>query len=129
MGLDTTHNAFNGAYSAFNRLRQSVARAAGGSFPPHDDDTLDGGSWYWEGDIYSKETHPGLYAFLCHSDCGGEFTPEECSLVARDLRALLPHIEGGGGHLERYGGAKGSLERFIKGCEAAAAAGEPLEFF
>lgn len=35
MGLDTSHDAFHGAYSAFNRLRQEVSRARGGSFPPH----------------------------------------------------------------------------------------------
>jgi len=35
MGLDTTHDAFHGAYSAFNRFRQIVCRAIGGSFPPH----------------------------------------------------------------------------------------------
>ena len=35
MGLDVSHDAFHGAYSAFNRLRQFVCAATGGSFPPH----------------------------------------------------------------------------------------------
>ena len=35
MGLDTSHDAFHGAYSAFNSLRQEVAHVVGGSYGPH----------------------------------------------------------------------------------------------
>lgn len=35
MGLDISHDAFHGAYSAFNSLRQEVAHAVGGSYGPH----------------------------------------------------------------------------------------------
>jgi hypothetical protein len=34
MGLDTTHNCWHGAYSAFMRWRQEIAKAAG--LPPLD---------------------------------------------------------------------------------------------
>lgn len=37
MGLDVTHGAFSGAYSAFNNLRRFLLRSIGGSWPPHDD--------------------------------------------------------------------------------------------
>jgi hypothetical protein len=32
MGLDTTHNAFHGAYSSFMRFREGVITATGGKF-------------------------------------------------------------------------------------------------
>lgn len=131
MGLDTSHDAFHGAYSAFNRFRQAVARAMGGSYPPHARDDLDCGKWYWGAD-YTQTTHPGLYAFLAHSDCDGEIDPETCRFVADELEALLPAIEaaddGGSGHIERDGGYAAVTRRFIAGCRAAAGASEPLEF-
>jgi hypothetical protein len=46
MGLDCSHDAFHGAYSAFNSFRKFICKAIGGSFPPHEDKTLDGDSWY-----------------------------------------------------------------------------------
>ncbi len=130
MGLNCTHGAFDGAYSAFNRFRQAVAQAAGGSFPPHDDPSLDHGSWFVEGDDYSQETHKGLWLFLNHSDCDGDLSPRECELVAQDLSFLMPFIStgDGGGHLSRMGGYRGAAKRFIDGCNAAVMAGERLEF-
>ena len=139
MGLSTTHDAFRGAYSAFNRFRKKVADAIGGSFAPHDNPELDPKYWYWwagEGEKnpfgYSKETHPGLYEFFMHEDCEGEISPEKCILVADELEALLPNIaridDGGGGHIEYAGGYVAVTKRFIAGCRRAAAAGEPLIF-
>jgi len=153
MGLDTTHNAFHGAYSAFNRFRQCVAEAIGGSFPDHYEYGLGGAPipvvrngkfgpyrrkpgmeehrWYW-GEGYSKETHPGLYEFFMHEDCDGEISPEMCVKVADELEALLPAIEALGwnafGHIARDGGFVAVTQRFIDGCRAAAAEGEPLDF-
>ena len=134
MGLDCSHDAFSGAYSAFNRLRREVARAMDGSWPPHSKFAIDGevlseDKWYYGAD-YSEETHPGLFVFMAHSDCDGEISSEYCVKVADDLEALLPKIEerNAGGHLSRAGGYRGTLEKFIAGCRAAAAANEPLEF-
>lgn len=148
MGLDTTHNAFHGAYSAFNRLRQEVARARGGSFPPHYDyapdgsikerdgrlmrkEGLDDQYIYWADD-FDKEGEPGLYEFLIHSDCDGEIAPDMCLKVADELERLLPKIAAGspmsGGHIAAYGGFVKTVELFIAGCRAAAAEGVPLEF-
>lgn len=147
MGLDTTHGAFNGAYSAFNRLRQAVCFAAGGSFPPHWQYNADGslkegsdGRVLYDAEkdqelIYMPDCATegsGLREFLSHSDCDGEISPEMCSKVADDLEALLPAIEAlgweVGGHLARWGGYAGAVRRFVGGCRAAAAAGEALEF-
>lgn len=148
MGLDVSHDAFSGAYSSFNRLRQVVARAMGGSFPPHykynadgtpvrrgeygierDERFPDEGFWY-SGKGYSEKTHPGLYEFLKHSDCDGEIPPEMCVKVADDLEALLPKVQDvpDGGHIGRDSGYVAVLRKFIAGCRAAAAAGEPLDF-
>ena len=146
MGLDTSHDAFHGAYSAFNRFRMAVAKAIGGSFPPHDEEFLakDGGVdthgepykpewWYW-GEGYSRETHPGLYEFFMHSDCDGEIPPEKCRQVADELEVLLPEIaklddsQWNWGHVFHQGGFSGVTRKFIDGCRGAADAGEPLTF-
>jgi len=140
MGLDTSHDAFHGAYSAFNRFRQKIASAAGGSFPPHfimvngdleRDPDKDQNMWYMPDEV-TVENNPGLFVFMRHSDCDGEITPEECTQVADDLEALLPNIKEddlGGGHIAHAGGFKAVTERFIAGCRAAATAGENLEFY
>lgn len=119
MGLDTTHDAFSGAYSAFNRFRQIVAKAMGGSYPFHEVPLiLSDGSVILEPDqtrFYVpmswddfQETKPGLAAFLVSNDCEGEFPPEVCKQMADELTELLPQIakldDGGGGHIERAGG-------------------------
>lgn len=102
----------------------------GGSYPPHDDETLIDGQWYW-GEGFNEESHPGLKVFFCHSDCDGELTPDECEMIANEMEALLPAIEQqgeGGGHIASRGGYKGVAESFIAGCRDAANAGEVLEF-
>ena len=135
MGLTISHNAFDGSYASFNRFRQAVCRATGGSFPPHDppvdeDGTeLDHDFFYWE---CTSESHPGLYEFLKHSDCDGEISPELCANLAEELKPLVPamHLDthGAGGHIERMGGYGTIALRLIQACEEAHALGEPLIF-
>lgn len=150
MGLDCSHDAFHGAYSAFNRFRQCVAAATDGSFPDHyvygpggiltdDPETglakrrtdLKPGWWYW-GDHYTKATHPGLYEFLCHPDCEGSITPTLCRALANELEALLPKIEALGwqdsGHIGGAGGYVAVTKRFIAGCRSAASKRQRLLF-
>lgn len=133
MGLDTTHNAFHGAYSSFSRFRQFVMKAIGGSYPPHDDESLDRGHFYW-GEGYSEETHRGLHEFFTHSDCDGEISPQMCTVVADELASILPKIEelakteDVAGHILRDGGFVAVTMRFINGCRLAAELNEPLEF-
>lgn len=127
MGLDCSHDAFHGAYSAFNLLRKEVANAVGGSYPPHDNRELDGDMWYIDGDTYTAESHPGLFAFLSHSDCDGEFTADECTQVANDLEPLIALLPTEGrGHFQ--GGYASVLRKFVDGCRLAASKNESLLF-
>jgi len=131
MGLDCSHDAFSGAYSSFSRFRKVIVTLMDGSFPPHEDKSLDPNSWYWSNQ-YSQETHPGLFVFLCHSDCDGEISPEDCKKIADEMEALLPKIDEmgeGEGHIKRDGGYGEVARRFIKGCRKAHKANEPLEFY
>lgn len=123
MGLYCSHNAFHKSYGTFNRLRQVVAKAAGGSFPPHKDRALDDNLWYWD-DSFSKETHPGLFIFLQHSDCDGKISPNDCIKVANDLKALCPEIE----RYDIHDNYIPLIEKFVAGCCLAAKNNESLTF-
>lgn len=133
MGLDCSHDAFHGAYSSFNRFRQFVAKAIGGSYPPHEDKSLDEDFWYFD-DSYNRESHPGLYEFFTHSDCDGEISPEMCTVVANELESIMPQIEKladthqSSGHILRDGGYVEVTKRFIAGCRSAAEENVSLEF-
>jgi len=133
MGLDVTHNAFSGAYSAFNNLRKFILTSIGGSYPPHDNKELKDGYWYF-GKGYNTETYQGLTEFFSHSDCDGEISPEMCKVVADELEEILPQVEElakirqSYGHIERDGGWVEVTKRFIEGCRSAHKRNEPLEF-
>ena len=149
MGLRCSHDAFHAAYSAFNRLRQFVCAATGGSFPPHWVQGPTGellkdehgntryhtqlrGDHFQCGDDYPRSEWPGLYEFLAHSDCDGEIDPAMCTKVADDLERLMPQLEAlrwnSYGHIALRGGFVEVVRKFIAGCRAAAAANEPLRF-
>jgi hypothetical protein len=148
MGLCCSHDAFEGSYISFNWLRQFVCNATGGTFGPHyvfdefgraqqqDGRYLRLNDWpdeRWQfGDGYDDENSPGLYEFLCHSDCDGSLSPEMCQLVADDLERLMPRMEAmkwsPAGCIAHQGGFVAVVRQFIAGCRAAAAANEPLEF-
>lgn len=156
MGLDTTHDAWHGAYSAFHRWRQRIAEAAG--FPQ-----LDLMEMYWSGKtisglpmeirwlpndwqgstaqaerywLHHREKLPlrwndvegdkRLRPLLEHSDCDGDLAPAHCAIIADALEELLPKLDGEGGG--HIGNWREKTEKFIAGCRAAAAAGEALEF-
>ena len=133
MGLDCSHNAFHGAYSSFNRFRQFVSKSIGGSYPPHEDKSLNEAYWYLP-DGMTSETHKGLYEFLGHSDCDGEISPEMCKIVADELEAIIPQMKElektteAVGHTLRDGGYVAVAKSFIKGCRIAHQANEPLRF-
>lgn len=123
MGLNCSHGAFDGAYSAFHRFRGAICTAAGGVWDIE-------GRWEIPEEIYNA--NDGLVELLSHSDCDGEINPEMCVKVADDLEKLLPIIEandnGGSGHIARDGGFAAVTRKFIDGCREAAKLGEPLEF-
>jgi len=140
MGLDCSHDAWHGAYSAFNRFRQSVAKACGGSFPPHDPGYADvddlgrvilGDQWYYETSVVPGCHLAGMTAFLGHSDCDGVLTPAECVQVAAFLRwaaCRIPTTPVSAATLHITWRPRDAAIRFAEGCEAAAQAGEDLEF-
>lgn len=137
MGLDVSHDCFSGAYSAFNRFRQSVARACGGSFPPHepgatdeDGTPFDQSQWYYQKSVVPEEYRAGMTLFLGHSDCDGTFTPAEAEAVAGFLEWFAPRMtEDATGHLGRFGFMSDVAWHFADGCRRAAAAGETVEFY
>lgn len=143
MGLDTTHDCWHGAYSAFMRWRQKIAEVAG--LPPlmlmdgfYRDGALrsgNGGNTYaieeceqslpikWE----ALRPSP-LHILLNHSDCDGSISANDCGPIADALEALLPKLEAegnGGGHI---GGYAEKTRTFIAGLRFAASRGEDVEF-
>ena len=131
MGLDTSHDCWHGAYSAFNRFREKIAEVSGyrqqwdaGRFDVDDgEDTSPSG--IYDGNWKKAPSDPVLLLLL-HSDCDGKIEPDHCRLLADRLEGLLPNLHGdGGGHLGDYAEA---TKRFIAGLREAAAANEPVEF-
>ena len=145
MGLDTSHDAWHGAYSAFMRWRQKIAQAAG--LPPLE--LMEG---FFEPDSYrdpfreyakawpdlAKAFYGSLpikweclrpdplYVLLSHSDRDGEIVASDCGPIADRLEQLMPLLKGdGGGHIGDY---RDKTEQFIKGLRKASKAGEPLDF-
>ena len=152
MGLDTTHGAWHGAYSAFMRWRRQIARAAG--FPPLD--LMEGffsaespvsGNPFWkqyEEDKKSGFVHDGsvwaslpisweyfkndpLTILLHHSDCDGEIAWEDCGKIADRLESLIPLLPQGNdaGHIGNW---RDKTQTFVDGLREAFRAKENLEF-
>lgn len=152
MGLDTSHDAWHGAYSAFNRWRDKLGEVAGYTYHHDVHDLSDGqiirsvrmtpdidwgcieatighdlfGKWP-SMPVRPDGTPDPLIVLLAHSDCEGEIQAEFCAPLADRLEELLPALgdEEGGGHVGSY---REATERFIRGLRAAAEEGEPLGF-
>lgn len=134
MGLDVSHNAWSGAYSAFSRWRDALAKAAGYTLATLEGDyretiLIDWGhvvekNYY--GDWDTPPTDP-LILLIAHSDCEGQIKVEHLAALADRLDELAPLLEGqdGGGHL---GNTANATRRFANACRTALAANEPLEF-
>jgi hypothetical protein len=154
MGLDTTHGAWHGAYSAFMRWRTKIAELAGIPLPIMEGfyEAPGGTSWdkaaegkdqenynLWPFNAHFRHTHPSLpvkweslkpdplHVLLYHSDCDGEIAPEDCGKIADRLEELMPLLPSAeeAGHIGNW---KDKTKQFIDGCRAAAKAGEPLGF-
>ena len=127
MGLDVSHDAFSGAYSAFNRFRRMICEATGG----HWCDNVSGFEYWFMGEGYGSDSHPGLFAFFSSSDCVGSFDPDTALAIANEMEALLPKLDNAPldfGHIGRDGGYRKVAERYIAGCRLAHANNEPLEY-
>ena len=144
MGLDCTHDAWHGAYSAFMQWRAKLAEVAG--LPPLElmDGFFNDSSLYF-GQLESlwadkkkrlEELLPirweclkpsPLHELLNHSDCDGEISADRCGLIADELEELIPLLpeDSGGGHIGNW---REKTAQFVAGLRAASKAGEPLKF-
>jgi hypothetical protein len=133
MGLDTSHNCWHGAYSAFMRWREKIAEVAG--LPPlmlmegYYTENAAGDPLYGI-DLFGAEhlrkrlpirwdslKPDPLHILLTHSDCDGEIAWRDCKPIADRLTELLPLLEGdGGGHIGDY---RAKTQQFIDGLRLA----------
>lgn len=142
MGLDTSHDCWHGAYSAFNRWRDKLAEVAGYTFSEDKHGRilvqLDWGSiedsigrdllGHWARiPVRPDGTPDPLIILMAHSDCEGELQHEFADALADRLEELIPRLgdEDGGGHVGHYADA---TRTFINGLRAAAKAGENVDF-
>lgn len=134
MGLDTSHDCWHGAYSAFSRWRNAIAKIAGYEIvrtaDGHDLVCLDWGhlpgTWP-QGDWPEPPSDP-LVVLIAHWDCDGVIHPQNAGPLADRLESLLPEIEklgDGGGHIGDFGA---KTRQFISGLRAAVEANEDVEF-
>lgn len=157
MGLDCSHNAWHGAYSAFMRWRMKIAEVAGlpplmlmeGFYNPMH--SKQGPCTLYHGmntgqPAYGPDSRPymadlddclpirweclkrsPLHALLYHSDCDGKIPARRCGPIADALEALIPLLPD-----EVAGGHIGNWRektaQFVAGLRAASEAHEPLEF-
>ncbi len=116
MGLDFSHGNARFSYSGFNRFRTRVAAAIGVYLPAMEGFRKEGVITDLFGVVpikWSSVKDP-LVPFLDHSDCDGSLTPDECRSVANRLRELFTGDD--------------EVSMLLESLDAAAAAGEPLEF-
>lgn len=143
MGLDTTHNCWHGAYSAFQRWRATLAKVAGYETLVVDDWGAEHPNIDWDGiekiigrdldgiwpdiPVNSDGTPDAIIVLLAHSDRDGYIQTDMCGPLADRLEELLPKLEGmdGGGHLGDY---VAKTKQFIKGLRTASRRGEPVGF-
>ena len=136
MGLDTTHDCWYGAYSAFYRWRVIVARMVLGI-------QLTEMEGFEKGIFAQGLKEAGLLMdplpwspydgrpiviLLNHSDCDGEILTGDCLAIAEELKAIMPlakKLPPGWGHMPDFAKA---TQRWIDGLEEAAERGENVEF-
>lgn len=152
MGLDISHDTWNGAYSAFMRWRREICNAAG--LPPLE--LMEG---YWQNDQpvtgnpfwrqYDEDKRLGynhdtsiwnrmpikweclkpspLHELLYHSDCDGTIAWQNCKAIAGELKKVLKHLPNinAGGHV---GNLHDTTNKFIKGLMRAYKSREDLVF-
>ena len=138
MGLDTTHDCWHGAYSAFMRWRHKLAEVAGYDILPvkyNDGYTMETVMLDW-GHLSNHETLMGkwdktpddpLLVLIVHSDCEGAIYPEQAGLLADrldELVSLLPDDDDGG----HIGNWRQKTRTFIAGLRTAFANHEAVEF-
>ncbi len=137
MGLDTSHDCWHGAYSAFSRWRNEIAMAAGymvGDVKYENGFTSKTVLVDWghvtEANLAGQwDATPAdpLMVLIAHSDCEGVIKPAQAGPLADRLESLLPKLptEDAPGHIGNW---RDKTQAFIDGLRAAAKAGEDVEF-
>ncbi len=146
MGLDTTHNCWHGAYSAFMQWRKKIAQLAG--FPP-----LELMQGFYENshlqeclkltrlfkptfldldsqlpikwDAY-REHYSSL--LLDHSDCEGYIAWKDCKNIANSLEDLLPDMKNLPDQNGHIGNWEIKTKTFIDGLRLAFSKKENVRF-
>jgi hypothetical protein len=113
MGIDFSHCEAHWSYSGFNRARNRLAAAIGFELYAMDGFKSNGRPW--------SEMKDAVKPLLNHSDCDGDLTVEECKQVAPRLREIVSQWD-----KDDYD--RKHFEELARGMDAAAEAGEPLEF-
>ena len=145
MGLDTSHDCWHGAYSAFMRWRIAVAWSVNVVLDYMEGFAAERPGMKWELVLGDNP----LVHLLHHSDCDGQLESDICNPLANELAKLLPQLPKAGDMLWRQPAvwpspASGNgwyevneheaawyletTEWFIRGLRAAAAAGESVDF-
>lgn len=112
MGLNVSHDCWNGPYSAFNRWRVAIANYAGIDLPGM---FGFGGETPWE-DLPADP----LYILLNHSDCDGIIEWKHAKALANRLEELMPKI------LDEY--CRQKAVQFVQGLREAVALQEDVKF-
>ncbi len=122
MGLDVSHDCWQGSYSAFNTWRWWLAKRAGFNL-----NEMQGFGGFLE---WNRADN--LTILLDHSDCEGSIDVKDCAPLAERLQELLPNDS------ERITNALlgeenedwkiEALRQFIKGLRLADECGEDVEF-
>ena len=91
MGLNTTHDCFNGSYTRFYKWRRELCRAADISYecgPRNRTMAEQNGDW-------AETPDDILYVLIDHADCEGHILAEHCAPLpdACDALGLLEHPE------------------------------------
>lgn len=136
MGLDTSHEAWHGAYSAFSRWRNKLAEVAGyeiakidGQYGLRETILIDWGhiaekNYYGEWDETPADP---LILLIAHSDCDGVIHPEHARLLADRLEELI-HLLPDEDVLGHIGNYRSKTRQFVDGLRSAAAQGEDVDF-
>lgn len=146
MGLDTSHDCWHGAYSAFMTWREELCRAA--CLPPLM--LMEG--FYEPGQVSdpicpvgfpTRYVSPGtrsclpikwealrpspLHILLSHSDCDGEIAWQDCGPIADELEKLIPKLPEGdaAGHIRNW---RDKTATFVKGLRLASTLKEDVHF-
>jgi hypothetical protein len=143
MGLDTSHDCWHGAYSAFTRWRNTIAVLAGYDLMNPTPQEIAAGVMAsreypmieWSGVVeenFAGEWHrtppDPLIVLIAHSDCDGVIHPEQAGPLAKRLEELMPKLREMGDAPGHIGNWADKTEAFIDGLREAAALDEDVVF-